>query len=561
MEAFYLSLVTLGAALVVLHIAKILSSCVKVSRYVMQFLPPCRRGFSSCLGSPDEEVRLIQEVNGRVRAWQTEQVHTAIYVVAIVNFALVTSFLCDAFDDLGQAISAPGQVMCDVASYGSLLVLLFYPAVLTSKSLDIWFIVLLLPICLRKSPLVCLEASSCPPTPPYLRISIGMLVLSRMHGLSSLAACSLWAGASYGRYSMEPSEMSDEAWDAFVSDTMVIVAAAALSTVLHRRAREHVSTAVEAEFLQHILQQRQEASRCLLNTFYDVVLELDTDLKITRSGLELATFLLHTGRVSFDTMHFQDFVVEEDRQLVCERLRLPTQKQCSLAQVVHAHMMGANEITLKVELFMFGWEGLTGGTCYVVGIREHSDRMGVPRDQGAEGDDAEVSVEIDTSNENLPIVSTSAAFNVNVGQFPNGSSLLNQVSNEREFGTWLQEMINTRESGPDLNCTQSFRVDFRPTGAMKTHAWCTFVPCDRDDGPGEEDETGEDGQQGTSIDSSRDTFNTQGSKAKLVFSDMERQHPVSVSEVDSESSPALTCGRVHAGTAQRPSLQLAMARL
>ncbi|CAE8622268.1 unnamed protein product [Polarella glacialis] len=109
----------------------------------------------------------------------------------------------------------------------------------------------------------------------------------------------------------------------------------------------------------------------LLNTMYDVVVELDSLFGLVDKGERLSAFLLQGGRSLRNTCILDLMYQEADRESFSQHLTQPRHGPLQdMAIPIHARLRDSSGLALHVELIHAQYERLDGSVHYIVGIRE-----------------------------------------------------------------------------------------------------------------------------------------------------------------------------------------------
>lgn len=124
----------------------------------------------------------------------------------------------------------------------------------------------------------------------------------------------------------------------------------------------------------------RSAVRALLDTLCDVVVELNTDLRIVDRMSTLTTWLLHATSRSLRGCQLQDFMpMEEDRVAYMSLLHhgRPPDHASAAVSSVRVRMRDSLNNTMHVELFPVKFAGSDGRPRHLVGLREFTDVLPV----------------------------------------------------------------------------------------------------------------------------------------------------------------------------------------
>lgn len=499
-----LALTSACILLLTVHARKLFTA--RAMKTARQFFSQMGRLCRHCIrtNSPD---KLNAEIAVRTRLRQVDQLREGLSVLASVQVcASLVSAVAVMSLDSANAISTRAMA-CILVNYSCVLFLMFFPKGLTSSTVNLWFCILAIPLVMAKSPVVGPGRNFGLP-----RLLLAILQFARMDTCSTVISSIFSCFVSFLFYLQNEQRDWLSASANMNSDLGISTALIVACLLAEHRTRQHVRTALQGDTVQ-------QAFRALLRNFYEVVLELDGELKIAGPAQDFAAFLLYGAGTKLEDRQFQDFVREEDRSNVVDMLLHTQRRQCSMAEVMHAQMRGVDGNTLEAELFFFGFEGLGG---YVVGIREYSDEMlhGIPTNKKKpdtvkeeKPDPEEVSVTVDTSSAGFPSLRSTPAFEAVMGPTPRGSSLLPRLNNWQEFSRWVQSKMNAQmagESGAGSVEGQdvSFKVKFKAQAGVQTRAVCRVVEV-----VVEEEEQ---------LSNDNDSEDHAPLVAKLLFSDLER---------------------------------------
>jgi len=271
-------------------------------------------------------------------------------------------------------------------------------------------------------------------------------------------------------------------WRLIAGEFAYVLFIIALSGVLENM----VKMAMLRDLETHTLHNKHSAENVLLRMIYDVVIELDVDLRLVGPTPQLSGFLLHGTNRSIAGANFVDFIpFEEDRDTFQERITNAKSGLQNVAQVWHMHLCDGDSTAINVEAFSVSFEGFGGRTRHLVGIREFSD---MPQGGASPGespqpvaiigglDPGDATVVVNTATPDCPIIECSAAFTSVVGPVSMRSTLFNFTLNTSEFARWLQTVANMTMSGfpvDEVQAVNNFRVKIRRHGRHRHHAVAT----------------------------------------------------------------------------------------
>jgi len=239
-----------------------------------------------------------------------------------------------------------------------------------------------------------------------------------------------------------------------------------------------------------LLREQNTACGAMLNTFYDVVTELDSNLKILSSGRELSYFLNVKPGQSLEGTEFQEFLpLDDERSRFLHAMQRPFKQEESIADVMHVSLLNGQRDVRPVELFTFKFSGLNGRLRHLVGIRGDADESfgghlpPLPVHSGrriltVSGD---VSVSFRTSDPDFPITGSSEAFGQVLGGIElEGRSLLAMVFPADAFESWTQLVMNrhhTADPNQPVELVNTFKVwiQAEPAGQKCLKATCHAV--------------------------------------------------------------------------------------
>ncbi|CAE8637846.1 unnamed protein product, partial [Polarella glacialis] len=115
------------------------------------------------------------------------------------------------------------------------------------------------------------------------------------------------------------------------------------------------------------------ATRTILSTICDAIVELDSDLMIAEEAPGLAALLLHGGGRSLKGTQLGTLLAtEEDHERFLAHLRREV-TGASLATVFHVQMRDSIGNRLSLESFHVRYVGLDAKCWHLIGLREHGD--------------------------------------------------------------------------------------------------------------------------------------------------------------------------------------------
>jgi len=115
----------------------------------------------------------------------------------------------------------------------------------------------------------------------------------------------------------------------------------------------------------------QSATRALLGTVCDVIVELDATLTIADEAPQLSHLLLRSG-TSLQGEQLQAFMPDEDDRTAYTKAMLNTSVDIP-ARAFHTRIRDSDGNSLSMELFAVQFEGVDGLPQHLLGMREFTD--------------------------------------------------------------------------------------------------------------------------------------------------------------------------------------------
>lgn len=453
-------LLFLSAGLVLLHFIKLLSACSGPRK----LLRSASKGLQS-LCQPQEASPFAKEVQTRLLAMQKDQLRHTAAIMSLVYLYQVAAFLGDGV--LGLAVSelATPELVCVIVGYAGVLILLLFPLFI-KRSLNLSWLLLFLPVLASRSTLLCPEFR-CEGFQVAPHLMAAALLAGRMDGTVAALGGAVWWGL--------PVVVQKELTQFRSLELLMVGCCCVLAVLTKRRGRQRLLKDVEAEAAVG----RQTAFQALLRHFYDVVLELDSELKVLGNAKELAALLLYGSDISLEQRPFLEILRDEDRERVQKRM---LNRESSLAETVHAQLRGAHGGSVHVELFVMTFEA-AGGSRYVLGLREYNDeaeRTSCSADtlMPLEQTQNEVAATVDFSDVRLPVLNASGEFSLIAGGYC--SCLQDRLVDGKGFAAWLQGAMKDSLAGCEgrWQC----QVRFKALGGLETRALCSATVAEGKDG-------------------------------------------------------------------------------
>mmetsp|Transcript_52245 Transcript_52245/g.117663 ORF Transcript_52245/g.117663 Transcript_52245/m.117663 type:complete len:562 (+) Transcript_52245:55-1740(+) len=275
-------------------------------------------------------------------------------------------------------------------------------------------------------------------------------------------------------------------WRLIAGEFAYVLFIIALSGVLENM----VKMAMLRDLETHTLHNKHSAENVLLRMIYDVVIELDVDLRLVGPTPQLSGFLLHGTNRSIAGANFVDFIpFEEDRDTFQERITNAKSGLQNVAQVWHMHLCDGDSTAINVEAFSVSFEGFGGRTRHLVGIREFADmpqggiaaeQSPLPEPSPACRDPEAATAVVDVAQPGCPIIECSVAFTSVVGPVPMHGSLFSYTRNPPELAQWLQKimaMVFSNLPAHEIEAVNHFRVRLRRHGQGRRYvaAMCKLL--------------------------------------------------------------------------------------
>jgi len=157
--------------------------------------------------------------------------------------------------------------------------------------------------------------------------------------------------------------------------------------------QEFVNQRAEVELESHNRLTQLNAASSLLQLTCDAVVELDSELRLTKHSRQLAALLLRDCSSSLQGVHFTDLVTEQDRKITHSQLQHFVQSQESQGQskrtsmrahAFHTRLVDSISSRLRTEVMQCMYTKQDGETCHLVGIRDFTDTT--PYNRAADAD-------------------------------------------------------------------------------------------------------------------------------------------------------------------------------
>jgi len=151
--------------------------------------------------------------------------------------------------------------------------------------------------------------------------------------------------------------------------TLTLVCTIALKNSLSRRA--------EMTIQRKNVNSQLSAAQSLLRLTCDAVVEVDTDLRLTKHSPELAAMLLKGGPCNLDGTKLTDLMPPMEAHRAEENLRRFSENDPEPAQAFHTRLVDSCSSKLCVEMFQVQYTKTDGQYCHLVGIRDFTDSPGL----------------------------------------------------------------------------------------------------------------------------------------------------------------------------------------
>eukprot|EP00930_Biecheleria_cincta_P095213 TRINITY_DN8720_c0_g2_i10.p1 TRINITY_DN8720_c0_g2~~TRINITY_DN8720_c0_g2_i10.p1 ORF type:complete len:574 (+),score=64.54 TRINITY_DN8720_c0_g2_i10:30-1724(+) len=172
-----------------------------------------------------------------------------------------------------------------------------------------------------------------------------------------------------------------ESLDTFQINSLLV------NTVFVFLALHGIAKWIEVDARRTILHRSaHSAAESLLNNLCDVVLELDSELRIVSGAAKLATVLLRSGHTTLSGVHLHTVMSSEASERFLRQVQAPSPQDQNSCHIIHVNMRDSCGNPMKMELFSVEFDTLDDGPHRFVGVREFTD--GSPMQFGAVAEDA-----------------------------------------------------------------------------------------------------------------------------------------------------------------------------
>eukprot|EP00927_Polykrikos_kofoidii_P015615 TRINITY_DN16956_c0_g1_i6.p1 TRINITY_DN16956_c0_g1~~TRINITY_DN16956_c0_g1_i6.p1 ORF type:complete len:562 (-),score=49.83 TRINITY_DN16956_c0_g1_i6:297-1982(-) len=137
---------------------------------------------------------------------------------------------------------------------------------------------------------------------------------------------------------------------------------------------EAVVTTVAQELDAETRQAAHSAARALLDKLCDMVIELNSDLKIAGTADKLAATLFLNPQISLEGLEFKSLLLlEEEQERLSRVLRGSYKEGGSRAHVCHVTMRDSGGASVRMEMFTVAYQDAFEEWRHLIGIREFTD--------------------------------------------------------------------------------------------------------------------------------------------------------------------------------------------
>eukprot|EP00930_Biecheleria_cincta_P095212 TRINITY_DN8720_c0_g1_i4.p1 TRINITY_DN8720_c0_g1~~TRINITY_DN8720_c0_g1_i4.p1 ORF type:complete len:502 (+),score=64.92 TRINITY_DN8720_c0_g1_i4:30-1508(+) len=258
--------------------------------------------------------------------------------------------------------------------YGTILMLNSCPSLLSASSLEYWHIYFMLLSFSTAMPIV--EGTHTPRTMHLMfgaQITFGLMSsqLALVYSLNILMILAVFA-ANY----------DSGADQNFAINSLVANAAVAFLALQGVAKWIEVDARRKIEGILH--NSAHSAAKSLLSNLCDVVVELDSELRIVSGAAKLATVLLRSSHTTLSGLHFHTVMSSEDSARFLRQVQAPSLQEENPCHIIHVNMRDAWGNPMKMELFSVEFNTLDEGPHHFVGVREFTDSSPMRLDVVAE---------------------------------------------------------------------------------------------------------------------------------------------------------------------------------
>mmetsp|Transcript_51967 Transcript_51967/g.161263 ORF Transcript_51967/g.161263 Transcript_51967/m.161263 type:complete len:556 (-) Transcript_51967:245-1912(-) len=435
-----------------------------------------------CVGRPSGEARLPCELDEAVHARASEfrqaSMRNAITSLNCMCSAFILVFVYGELSDVERVMST--EQVVTIAACGAFFCI---AQCVHSLKKSPWAMRALYFIFLVPALVFAFFATESPGVEAALTVQIACFILdaASVHAGTAIVGHGMVSLVSAVAFHMPGSHIMTS-WTAIEVLAIGWLCGVCLAAGLETGMLTLIHTQIEAEGLQ----EKQSVCTKLLRTFYDVILELDPELRIVSGAPELGSFLQRGGVSTARSVTTLEEVLpsEEHRQLIRERLCAEPREEEEKTDVLHLAMgvskgEGDGEGDCQeVELFSMGFAGLGSRRRHLVGIRE-LEGDSPPAAPETDAEPAEVLV--DFLSDKLQILECSETFRRKIGSIQDGMSLamLLERGTKGEFARWMQDVCNL-ELGDRSEEAQ--RINFREARFKRTgqERMCLRASCQID---------------------------------------------------------------------------------
>ncbi|CAE8729513.1 unnamed protein product [Polarella glacialis] len=184
----------------------------------------------------------------------------------------------------------------------------------------------------------------------------------------AITACSMWASFAMQDPNMESQfGYSPVLWFT-IQETVSLVVLSSCCLMHQNRTQSEAQATIEARASRAF----QSAIQMLLRTIYDVVIQLDQDLKLVGNAEALGGLLLHGCNRSLKGASLLDYMYgEEDKELFQAHInQMPADELQTMAIPLRLRMRDSSGRPLYVELLHSTFKDIDAQTHHIIGIQE-----------------------------------------------------------------------------------------------------------------------------------------------------------------------------------------------
>ncbi|CAE8602375.1 unnamed protein product [Polarella glacialis] len=199
-----------------------------------------------------------------------------------------------------------------------------------------------------------------------------------LNAIYSIIVCSVWTSFAMKDQHVDSFFGPDPILWFIIQEMVSFVALCALSSMNDNRTQSEAKATIEARASRAF----HTAIQMLLRTIYDLVIQLDQDLKLVEDAEALGGLLLHGSNRSLKGASLLDYMYgEEDKELFQAHLnQMPAGELQSMAIPLRLRLRDSSGRPLYVELLHSTFKDIDAQTHHIIGIQEIEQNTAAPQE-------------------------------------------------------------------------------------------------------------------------------------------------------------------------------------